>query len=134
MTIFEKIVAREIPALIIYEDDDIISFMDLYPISKGHLLVCPKKPYPDIFAIPEDILAKLIKVVKTISLAVKKTFKCDGINLINNNGASANQVVLHYHMHIIPRYNGDKVGFNFPHNEVSEEIRKEWAKAITSAL
>lgn len=134
MTIFEKIVAREIPALIIYENNDIISFMDLYPVSKGHVLVCPKVGYKDIFEIPSDILAKLIKVTKMLAEVIKKTFNCDGINLVNNNGAAASQAVFHYHMHIIPRYLNDKVEIIFPHNEISEEIRKSWAEEIKKGL
>ena len=133
MTIFEKIVNREIDANIIYEDSDIIAFLDIAPISIGHTLVIPKKPYKDIYELPDDIIGKLFKVVKDLSIKLKKTFNADGINLINNNEKRAGQVVFHYHVHIIPRFNDDKIDLQAKRLDVTVDDIKSWHKKITNA-
>ena len=133
MTIFEKIVNREIDANIIYEDNDIIAFLDIAPISIGHTLVIPKKPYKDIYELPDDIIGKLFKVVKDLSIKLKKTFNADGINLINNNEKRAGQVVFHYHVHIIPRFNDDKIDLQAKRLDVTIDDIKSWHKKITNA-
>lgn len=132
MTIFEKIVNREIGANIIYEDNDIMAFLDIAPISVGHTLVIPKKPYKDIYEIPDDIIAKLFKVVKDLSIKLKKVFKADGINLINNNEKKAGQVVFHYHVHIIPRYNDDLINLHADRLNVTDLDIKSWYDKITN--
>ena len=132
MTIFEKIVNREIGANIIYEDNDIMAFLDITPISVGHTLVIPKKPYKDIYEMPDDIIAKLFKVVKDLSIKLKKVFKADGINLINNNEKKAGQVVFHYHVHIIPRYNDDLINLHADRLNVTDSDIKSWYEKITN--
>jgi len=113
LTIFEKIINREIPAHIIYEDDRIISFLDVSPFTKGHTLVVPKKPYKDIFEIDEETLKHLIAVAKKIStLIMASPLSPKGINLLNNNKETAGQTVFHFHLHIIPRYEEDEFTFN----------------------
>lgn len=132
MTIFEKIVNREIGANIIYEDNDIMAFLDIAPISVGHTLVIPKKPYKDIYEMPDDIIAKLFKVVKDLSIKLKKVFKADGINLINNNEKKAGQVVFHYHVHIIPRYNDDLINLHADRLNATDSDIKSWYEKITN--
>lgn len=133
-TIFEKISDREIPALIVYENETTIAFLDIAPISKGHIVVTTKKPYQNIYDIPEQALGELLNTVKKVSIACKKVFQADGINIINNNEPAANQTVMHIHFHVIPRYIGDKVGFDFPHNEVSDDAKKEWYELLRSNI
>lgn len=106
-TIFEKIVKKEIPAHIVYEDDIVLAFLDITQATKGHTLVIPKKAYPDIFTLPEDVAGHLFSVVTKLSKAIKKAFNPDGLNTLNNNGSFASQSVFHFHVHIIPRYVGD---------------------------
>ncbi|MGL4383346.1 MAG: HIT family protein [Bacilli bacterium] len=105
--IFCSIINKELPARIIYEDEHYIAFLDVNPIVKGHTLVIPKAHYTNLFDIDEDVYANLSRVVQKVSIALKDYLNADGINIINNNGASANQVVFHYHTHIIPRYDND---------------------------
>ncbi|HKL61480.1 MAG TPA: HIT family protein [Acholeplasma sp.] len=106
-TIFEKIIKREIPANIIYEDDLVIAFLDITQATKGHTLVCPKVPYKDIFELPADVASHLFKVVVDLSKVIKKALNPAGLNTLNNNGLIASQSVFHFHMHIIPRYDND---------------------------
>ena len=136
MTIFEKIVAREIPAYVIYEDEDVISFLDISQATKGHTLVVPKKAYPNILEIPDDLLTKVILVTKKITKAINKSLKPEGINILNNTGEIAGQTVYHFHIHIIPRYTKNDVGFKFENhmNDLSQDIYKERALLIKKAL
>jgi len=88
----------------VYEDDSVLAFMDIQPISKGHVLVVPKRHYTNIHEIPEDEVSYLFQIVKKISLAIKNGLSADGLSIVQNNGAVAGQVVFHLHVHIIPRY------------------------------
>ena len=107
MTIVESIISRETPAEIIYEDDLIIAFMDIRPINKGHILICPKNPYPDFISVPEDVLLSISRVAKNIYVKLTEKYKPDGISFLQNNG-SFNELS-HYHLHIYPCYK-DKGG------------------------
>lgn len=133
-TIFEKIIDREIPSKIICETEHSLAFLDIAPISIGHTLVIPKKPYKDLYEVPENVLADMMALVKKVAITLKKTFNADGINLLNNNEKAAGQVVFHYHIHIVPRFEGDKMGYNFPHNEVSNETLDEWHSKILKTI
>lgn len=108
-TIFEKIVAGEIPSYKVYEDEHTCAFLDINPNSLGHTLVIPKKPFKNIHEMPDEVAAVLIKTVKKIASAVKVATKADGIKLIMNNGAAAGQEIFHAHMHVIPRHEHDTV-------------------------
>ena len=105
--IFCKIAAGEIPSNTIYEDDSFRVILDLGPATKGHALVLPKNHYVDLFEIPEDVLADAAKVAKKVAGTMKEKLSCDGLNLVQNNGEAAGQTVMHFHLHIIPRYKND---------------------------
>ena len=105
--IFCKIAAGEIPSNTIYEDDSFRVILDLGPATKGHALVLPKNHYADLFEIPEDVLADASKVAKKVAGTMKEKLSCDGLNLVQNNGEAAGQTVMHFHLHIIPRYKDD---------------------------
>lgn len=113
MNIFEKIVNREIPATIVYEDEDTLAFMDIGPIIKGHTLVIPKTCYDPITETPDEVLCKLIRVAKQIAAAQMNALGADGVNIIQNNGAAAGQEVPHIHLHVIPRFEGDGHHWNW---------------------
>ncbi|MCK1976011.1 HIT family protein [Jeotgalicoccus huakuii] len=138
-TIFEKIIDREIPANIIYEDDDVIAFMDAFPVAKGHTLVVPKKVIENIYDLDDETGAKVIKVVTKVANAVKEAFNPDGLNVAQNNGAYASQSVFHLHFHIIPRYKETHDGFGYkwvdlPEEENTTDVRSEVAEAIKNSL
>jgi histidine triad (HIT) family protein len=107
--IFCKIVSKEAPSSVVYEDSDVIAFMDIKPVSEGHTLIIPKKHYDDIFDIPEEQIAIAHKITKRIALAVKKVTKADGISIVQQNGKAAGQEIFHLHIHIIPRFEGVKM-------------------------
>jgi histidine triad (HIT) family protein len=107
--IFCKIVAGEIPCSKVYEDDKFIAFLDINPVHKGHTLIVPKKHFVNVFDTPEEEAALFYGVISKIAKAVKAALGCDGINVIQNNEAAAGQEVFHSHVHIIPRYEEDKI-------------------------
>jgi len=107
--IFCKIAKGEIPSFKIYEDKDIFAFLDIKPFSKGHCLVIPKKHFENIFDIDENTLKKVIVVSKKMSEKIKETLSADGIRLSQSNGKTAGQEIMHFHFHIIPRYENDNI-------------------------
>lgn len=124
-TIFEKIIDGEIPSVKIHEDEFCIVIMDINPIKKGHCLVISRKPYPILAECPTDLLCHLMTVAQKADQNLRDKLHCDGTNLIVNNGSAANQAVPHLHIHIIPRFKGDKVTVAVPHEKYGElEINK----------
>lgn len=106
-SIFSRIVSGEIPALKVYEDEQTLAFMDINPATRGHVLVISKAEYPDIFSIPPDVLVSVARTVQKVALAIRAALQPDGLNILQNNGAAAGQAVFHYHVHLIPRWEGD---------------------------
>ena len=111
--IFCKIVEKEIPATIVHEDDEVLVFMDIGPIIKGHALVIPKKHMDPITAAPDGIVAKLFTTAQRIAAAQMNAFGADGVNIMQNNGKAAGQEVPHLHVHVIPRFDGDGHHWNW---------------------
>jgi diadenosine tetraphosphate (Ap4A) HIT family hydrolase len=107
--IFCKIVQKQAPSSVVYEDSQVLAFMDIRPVSEGHTLIIPKPHYESIFDTPDDLLAQTHKVTKKIAIAVKTAVKADGISIIQQNGAAAGQEVFHLHVHVIPRFEGRKM-------------------------
>ena len=99
--IFCKIANGEIPAKTIYEDDEFRAILDLGPATKGHALILPKNHYANLFELPEEDAKKVIVIAKRLATKMKNNLKCDGFNLMQNNGESAGQTVFHFHMHLI---------------------------------
>jgi histidine triad (HIT) family protein len=113
---------------VIYEDDEVLAILDYRPISEGHTLVIPKKHYENIYEIPEEEAAYLFRIVKKVAGAVRIGVNADGISLVQNNGKAANQVVFHLHVHIIPRYEGQKS--SRPREVVGENAMEKVADSI----
>lgn len=107
--IFCKIVRKQAPASLVYEDENVLAFLDIRPLSKGHTLVIPKQHYVTIFEVPEELVAQLHRIVKRVALAVKEATKADGISIIQQNGKAAGQEIFHLHVHVIPRFEGQKL-------------------------
>ncbi len=119
MCIFCKIIAKEIPSSIIYEDEKVIAFLDISQATRGHTLVVPKEHFANIYSIDEETLSHLIKVVQKLSVKLKSKLDANGINVLNNNELSAGQTIEHLHFHIIPRYDEhDGFSCHFTSNEV----------------
>jgi histidine triad (HIT) family protein len=105
--IFCKIVAGELPATIVDQDERTIAFMDINPATRGHALVVPRLHTPDLLSIDPRELAAVTDATRRLALRAKERLKADGINVINSCGAAAWQTVFHFHLHVIPRYQGD---------------------------
>jgi histidine triad (HIT) family protein len=132
--IFCKIVRKQAPASIIYEDETVMAFLDIRPLNEGHTLVISKKHYADIFDIPEDQLSRVHKVAKQVSAAVKKATNADGISIIQQNGKAAGQDIFHLHVHVVPRFEGQNLP-RFSALKESERVKLEdMAKKITQQL
>ncbi|MGN0298185.1 MAG: HIT family protein [Lachnospiraceae bacterium] len=102
--IFCKIAAGEIPSATVYEDETFRVILDLGPASKGHALILPKCHAKDVTELPVDVAAKVLPLAAKIGMAQKKGLGCAGFNLVQNNGSAAGQTVMHFHVHVIPRY------------------------------
>ena len=105
--LFCKIVAGEIPATRVREDERTVAFMDINPATKGHLLVIPREHSTDLLEIGPEDLAAVARTAQVMAQRVKDKLAADGVNLINSCGSKAWQTVFHFHMHVIPRYDGD---------------------------
>lgn len=106
-SIFTRIVNGEIPAVRVYEDEQTVAFMDIAPASRGHTLVICKQEHPQLLDVPPDTLAAVAQTVQRVARALVAALQPDGYNIVQNNGAAAGQTVFHYHVHIIPRWDGD---------------------------
>jgi histidine triad (HIT) family protein len=105
--IFCKIVAGELPSTIVDEDERTLAFMDIAPATRGHALVIPREHSPDLLAIGSEDLAAVGSAAQRLAGRMKARLDADGVNLLNSCGAVAFQTVFHFHMHVIPRYDGD---------------------------
>lgn len=105
--IFCKIVAGQLPSAKVYEDDRVLAFMNLQQKNPGHTLIIPKQHVVNMYDISEDTAADVARVAVRIGKAVKKRFRPDGVNMLQNSEPAAMQSVMHYHVHVIPRYFGD---------------------------
>jgi diadenosine tetraphosphate (Ap4A) HIT family hydrolase len=132
--IFCKIVKKQAPASVIYEDETVMAFLDIRPLYEGHMLVIPKKHYMDIFDIPEDQLSQVHKVTKQVSAAIKKATNSDGISIIQQNGKAAGQDIFHFHVHAVPRFERQKLPSFSSLKEVEREKLDGIAKKIKKEL
>jgi len=133
--IFCRIVAGELPCTKVFEDEDTLAFMDIAPVVKGHALVIPKQHSESIHDTPEDVLRKLITVVRRIAGAQVGGLGADGVNVTQANGKVAGQVVPHIHFHAIPRFENDGHSWNWRQLEYDNpEEMSACADKIRAAL
>ena len=113
--IFCKIINGELPVSKIYEDDEVMAFMDIQPINKGHVLVIPKIHKQLITELDDHLVKKLMVIAKNINKAIRKSnVKSQAVNPLLSDGEAAGQEVYHVHLHVVPRFEGDGFGFNYP--------------------
>ena len=111
--LFCKIIAGEIPCFKLFEDDRTLAFMDINPANEGHALVIPKEHAPDVYAVSDAAISATVTTAKKIAAAIDKTLNPDGLNLLQCNGTAAAQSVFHFHMHVLPRREGDELKLNW---------------------
>jgi len=107
--IFCSIVEGSIPAFVVYQDSYYLAIMDRYPSAKGHVLILPKRHVADIYGLSHDESAAILPLAQKIAAKMQDVLGMDGLNLIQNNGKAAGQVVDHFHLHLVPRYENDGV-------------------------
>ena len=130
--IFCKIISGELPSSKVYEDNDVLAFLDIKPVNPGHTLVIPKKHFENIHDTPDDIFAKTMVAAKKIADAILK-LGAKGVNIGMNNGSAAGQIVFHAHIHIMPRYGKDLLKL-WTCKEYQEGEKDLVAKKIKTAL
>lgn len=123
--IFCKIANGEIPSATLYEDEDFRVILDISPASKGHALILPKEHYANLYELSDELAAKALVLAKKMIVKMKDILNCDGYNVVQNNGETAGQTVFHFHMHLIPRYEGDQVGLGWKMGELNDADKQE---------
>ena len=123
--IFCKLANGVFPTNSIYEDDDFNVILDASPATKGHALILPKEHYANIYEMDEELLGKAAKLAKKVIAHETKVLGAEGYNIVQNNGEIAGQTVFHFHMHLIPRYNGDSVGITWTPGTLTDEAKEE---------
>lgn len=132
--VFCKIANGQIPAYTVYEDGEYRVILDLGPASRGHALILPKKHFKDVCELDEKTAAKILLLGAQIGAAMKGALGCAGFNLVQNNGEAAGQTVFHFHMHVIPRYEGGPAMVSWTPGQAAPEELAETAKMIKEYL
>ncbi len=134
-TIFTKIISGEIPAHKVYEDDRVLAFLDINPLSHGHTLVIPKEPAATLDALSDESSAAIGRVLPRIARAVLAATGATAFNVLQNNGAAAHQAVFHVHFHIIPKEDdGSGLGIGWKTRRLDGASGKQLAEAIAAKL
>jgi len=130
-TIFRKIIAGEIPCHRVYEDDHVLAFLDINPLSVGHTLVIPKEPAETLDALSAEASAAIGRVLPRLCRAVLQATGATAYNVLQNNGTAAHQVVMHVHFHIIPKYaDGSGLGIGWPAGSLDQQRAGTLARKI----
>ena len=112
--IFCQISRHGAPASVVYEDEDVMAFMDLFPATRGHLLVIPREHYVNVYDLTEELGGAVFRVAVRLAQRVKRVLEPDGMNLLQANEPAGQQDVFHFHLHVIPRYHVDSVHLHWP--------------------
>ena len=134
-TIFSKIIRGELPCHRIYEDDQVLAFLDIMPLSRGHTLVIPKEEVATVDQMSDEAAAAIGRVLPRISRAVLRVTGARDFNILQNNGAPAHQAVFHVHFHIIPKYpDGTGLGVGWKPGKLDSEQGKQLAAEIAGLV
>lgn len=134
-TIFSKILRGEIPCHKVYEDDHVLAFLDIGPLSRGHTLVIPKEPAETLDELSDDAAAAIGRVLPRICRAVKAVTGVVDYNVLQNNGVTAHQAVMHVHFHVIPKPDPDTgLGVAWPAGKLDADDAPGLAKALADAV
>jgi histidine triad (HIT) family protein len=132
--VFCKIIAVEIPAAVVFENDAVVAFLDVGPLARGHLLVAPREHYARLSMMPAPIFAQIATVIPSIGRALLEVTGAEGFNLLANDGSVAGQVVPHVHFHFIPRRSADGLGYRWNAGAYAAGEADEIATAYRTAL
>lgn len=129
--IFCKIAKGEIPSTTLYEDEQFRVILDLGPATKGHALILPKSHAANLYELSDEDAAKVLVLAKKMAILMRDKLACDGFNLVQNNGETAGQTVMHFHLHLIPRYQNDGQKILWRPGESTPEELEAVRKQIT---
>lgn len=132
--IFCRIVAKQIPATVVHEDEDTLAFMDIGQVNPGHVLVAVKKHADNIFALDDAQAAAVFRNVARVARAIRGAFEPQGLSVYQANGKAAGQTVFHLHVHLVPRYEGDGMALTWPVKNPPREKLVEYAEKIKARL
>ena len=131
--IFCKIANGEIPSITLYEDEEFRVILDLAPATKGHALILPKSHFKNLYELPDETAAKVMKLAKKMATTMTEKLGCDGFNIVQNNNEVAGQTVFHFHMHLIPRYENDNQRISWNPTEMTQDELEAVKKQITES-
>lgn len=129
--IFCKIANGEIPSKTIYEDETFRVILDLGPAARGHALILPKEHAENLYEVTDEVASGALVLAKKIAVRMSQKLHCEGLNVVQNNGALAGQTVPHFHIHLIPRYHDDGQNINWVPGSPSQEELEEVKRQIT---
>mmetsp|Transcript_3307 Transcript_3307/g.20607 ORF Transcript_3307/g.20607 Transcript_3307/m.20607 type:complete len:167 (-) Transcript_3307:149-649(-) len=131
--VFKKILEGQVPCYKVFETEHAMAFLDAFPVARGHCLLVPKQTgYATVMDMPEDVAADVLKELPRLARAVMRASGADGVNIVQNNGKAAGQVVFHVHFHVVPRFDGDRaVHMNAPSRDM---IQPEIAQGVLADL
>jgi histidine triad (HIT) family protein len=132
--VFCRIVARQIPATVVHEDEHTLAFMDIGQVNPGHVLVAVKQHAENIFALDETRAGAAFRAAARVARAIREAFAPQGLSVYQANGAAAGQTVLHFHIHLVPRHEGDGMALTWPVKNPPREKLTEYAEKIRARL
>lgn len=132
--VFCRIVAGQIPATVVHEDEHTLAFMDIGQVNPGHVLVASKSHAADIFAIDEQLAGAFFRATARVARAVNRAFAPQGVTLYQANGKAAGQTVFHFHVHVVPRYEGDGIDLAWPVKNPPRAALEAAAQKIRRAM
>ena len=132
MCVFCKIAKGEIPSYKVYEDDKFLAFLDLSQTTKGHTLLIPKNHFENFLELDDFSCNNILAIAKKVAIKIKNATNAKGFNILNNCGELAGQTVMHFHIHIIPRYDNDGFSISFSNNQLSNEEFQNLANLINN--
>lgn len=132
--VFCRIVARQIPATVVHEDEHTLAFMDLGQVNPGHVLVAVKAHVENIYGVETSQASAVAIAVSRVARAIRDAFAPHGLSVYQANGSAAGQTVFHYHVHLVPRYEGDGMALTWPVKNPPREKLEEYAAKIKASL
>ena len=132
--VFCRIVAREIPATVVHEDEHTLAFMDLGQVNPGHVLVAVKAHAENLYALNDAQAGAVLRAAARVARAIRDAFKPEGLSVYQANGSAAGQTVLHYHVHLVPRHEGDGMALSWPVKNPPRERLEEAAAKIRASM
>jgi histidine triad (HIT) family protein len=132
--VFCRIVARQIPATVVHEDEHTLAFMDLGQVNPGHVLVTVKSHVESLYALDDAQARAVLPAAARIARAIREAFKPAGLSVYQANGKAAGQTVFHYHVHLVPRHENDAMALTWPVKNPPRDKLEEYAQKIRAAL